>query len=128
MRKFRLYPRFMPVTPPAPLPQLTDNKKEKRSFFSSFHPFFHSLKKISPVCPPHHIPDLSLSEEVTAEFQLNEISHPSAAHFPTRMPNDHANKGDIPATPFPQWICILGANEGDSQRNGYDYRHILESL
>ncbi len=121
MQKFRLYPRFMPVTP-FPLLHLwriTQKGRKKVSFLPTSLSF---SKKRLPVCPPYHIPDASPSEDVTAEFQLNEISYPSTTHFPTRMRSDSANKRNpIPAVP--PWH--LEQDDGESQRNGYDYCYAI---
>lgn len=84
MRKFRLFPRFMPVTPPPLLWWIT---KKGRKMFLFFHPLFHSQKiKGSPICPPYHILDLSPFEDITAEFQLNEISHRAQPASPQECP------------------------------------------
>lgn len=107
----------MPVTLFPLLWRITKKERKKVSFLPTSLSF---SKKRLPVYPPYHIPDPSPSEDVTAEFQLNEIfNRSSTIHFPTRMPNDPVSKRINPATPFPP--CHLERDDEESQRNGYDY-------
>lgn len=59
-------------------------REEKKVFFSILS--FILKKKAPPICPPYHIPDPSPFEDITAEFQLNEISHQAQPASPQECP------------------------------------------
>jgi len=66
-----------------PLWWITKKGRKKVSFLPSSLSF---SKKGSPICPPYHIPDPTPFEDITAEFQLNEISHQAQPASPQECP------------------------------------------